>query len=181
MPRFIDTDQRVADMVTGVNRVVVARGIPGLTMREIARQSGISTGSLMQHFESKERMLLIAAHRTGRALIGAAQSDSLWVGVEAFLPTDGETLRLTRAWVAWCELARSGGYLAETVEELRGSEREALAVLHEGRLSVDSEDTLVALLDGLRGAVCAARSPLDRERARSLLRAAWDSALTRAA
>ena len=69
MPGLIDTDLRTADMVTGVNRVLVSQGIPGLTMRSIARQSGISTGSLLHHFETRERMLGIAAHRTGRVLV----------------------------------------------------------------------------------------------------------------
>ena len=83
MPRLIDTDLRTAEMVTGVNHVLVSHGIPGLTMRLIARESGISTGSLMHHFETRERILRIAAHRTGRALIAAAESDSLWVGADA--------------------------------------------------------------------------------------------------
>ena len=76
MPRLIDRDLRTADLVIGVNRVLATHGIPGLTMRMIARESGISTGSLMHHFETRERILRIAAHRTGRTLISAAESDS---------------------------------------------------------------------------------------------------------
>ena len=64
-------------MVTGVNRVLVSPGIPGLTMRSIARQSGISTGSLLHHFRSRERMLGIAAHRTDRELLRAASTAAL--------------------------------------------------------------------------------------------------------
>ncbi len=69
MPRLIDTDLRTRDMVTGVDRVLAAHGIPGLTMRLIARESGLSTGSLMHHFEIRERILWIACQRTGRAMI----------------------------------------------------------------------------------------------------------------
>ena len=122
MPRLIDTDLRTADMVTGVNRVLVSQGIQGLTMRSIARQSGISTGSLLHHFETREQMLGIAAHRTGRVLVGAEESDSLWVGIDAFLQGDDEMRHLTRAWLAWTELWRSEPWLTETIGELRARE-----------------------------------------------------------
>ena len=99
MPRSIDRDLRTADMVMGVNRVLASHGIPGLTMRMIARESGISTGSLMHHFET---LRIAAPHR---ADTHRSPSDSLWIGLDAFLPSDEETRRLTRAWLAWCESA----------------------------------------------------------------------------
>jgi AcrR family transcriptional regulator len=177
VPRLIDRDVRTTDMVVGVNRVLVARGIPGLTLRAIARESGISTGSLLQHFESRERILRIAAHRTGRTLIGAAESDSLWIGIDAFLPGDDETRRLTRAWLAWCELWRSDPTLEQTVTDLRDRELTALAVLHEHRLGRPDLDALVALLDGLRAAVSAPVRAMPVERAREVLGAAATAAL----
>jgi AcrR family transcriptional regulator len=145
MPRFIDTDLRTTEMVIGVNRVLVAHGIPGLTMRMIARESGISTGSLFHHFESRERILRIAAHRTGRTLIHGARSDALWIGIDAHLPGDAETLRLTRSWLAWCELWRSESWLEEAVTDLRADERSALAELHGQGISPTDRDALVAL------------------------------------
>ncbi len=179
MPRLIDTDLRTTDMVTGVNRVLAAHGIPGLTMRTIARESGISTGSLIHHFESRERILRIAAHRTGRALVSAAESDSLWIGLDAFLPGDEETRRLTRAWLAWCELWRSESWLESTVGELRARERDSLAELHERPRSDPALDLVVAVLDGLRGAVCAPVAAMPVARARALLRTAAEGALGR--
>jgi AcrR family transcriptional regulator len=166
MPRFIDTDLRTTEMVIGVNRVLVAHGIPGLTMRMIARESGISTGSLFHHFESRERILRIAAHRTGRTLIHGARSDALWIGIDAHLPGDAETLRLTRSWLAWCELWRSESWLEEAVTDLRADERSALAELHGPGISPTDLDALVALLDGLRAAVCSPVSAMPVEQAR---------------
>jgi AcrR family transcriptional regulator len=172
MPRLIDTDLRTTEMVMGVVWVLVIDGIPGLTMRRIAQQSGISAGSLLHHFETRERMLRIAAHRTGRTLISEAESDSLLIGLEAFLPVDEETKRLTSAWLAWVELARSQGWLQSTVTDLRMREREALAHLHDCRLGEGDLDTLVALLHGLRQAVCTPVDPMPLEHARTLLMSA---------
>jgi AcrR family transcriptional regulator len=100
MPRVIDSNSRTEAMVLGVNRVLVDRGVFGLTLRAIAAESGISSGSLLHHFESRERVLRFAAHRTGLTLVRAVESDGLWDGVAAFLPGDDEMVLLTRAWLA---------------------------------------------------------------------------------
>ena len=84
-------------------------------LRAIAGESGISTGSLLHHFGSRERVLTVAAGRTGRALVRAIESDSLWIGVDAFLPGDDEMALLTRAWLAWCELWRSEPWLEDSI------------------------------------------------------------------
>ena len=169
MPRLIDIDRRVADLVVGVVRVLVARGIPGLTMRTIARESGISTGSLLHHFDTRERMLGVAVHRIGRTLVSTAEFDSQTMGVEAFLPVDDEMKRLTRAWLACCELWRSEPWLIDIVANLRARERRALSALH---ADADPEDldVLVLLVDGLRAACCAPAEPMSLERGRDILR-----------
>jgi hypothetical protein len=113
----------------------------GLTLRKIARESGISTGSL-------------------------------WVGTDAFLPGDDETLRWTRAWLAWCELGRSEPWLADTIAALHGREREALAQVPELKPGEPDLDVLVAVLDGLRFVVCAPIDQMPLDRARDVLRAA---------
>jgi AcrR family transcriptional regulator len=181
MPRHIDTDRRTSEMVAAVTCVLGADGIPGLTMRRIAQQSGISTGSLLHHFGSRERMLRIAAHRTGRALVRAEESDSWWIGLDAFLPVDEEVMGLTCAWLSWVELGRTQPWLHSTVTELRSRERDALGQVHEQRLDESGLDTVVAVLDGLRVTVCASESAMPMERARALLTAASETALGKGA
>lgn len=102
MPRLIDSSSRADAMILGVNRVIVNRGVFGLTLRAIAAESGISSGSLLHHFGSRERVLIIAAGHTGRALVQGIESDAFAIGVDAFLPGDDETLLLTRGWLGWC-------------------------------------------------------------------------------
>jgi AcrR family transcriptional regulator len=99
MPRLIDSSSRADAMVEGVNRVLVTRGVFGLTLRSIADESRISTGSLLHHFGSRERVLIVAAGRTGRRFLEAIEAETWTVGVEAFLPGDDEMVLLTRAWL----------------------------------------------------------------------------------
>jgi AcrR family transcriptional regulator len=168
MPRMIETDSRTAAMVMGVNRVLVNRGVFGLTLRAIAAESGISTGSLLHHFGSKEQVLRVAAHRSGLALVHEIGSGVLGIGVDAFLPGDDEMALLTRAWLAWCELWRSEPWLSETVGAIRARELTILAEVHEHRLSRPDLDTISAPV-----------RPMPVDRARELLRAISTAALER--
>ncbi len=181
MPRLIETQTRTGTMVFAINRILVTHGVFGLTLRSIARESRISTGSLLHHFESRERILHVAAHRTGLALLEEITSAVTWRGVEGFLPADDDAVLLTRAWLAWLELWRSEPWLELTISELRAREVRALAELHEYRLSRPDLDLVRALVDGLRGAICEPSRPMAPERARALLRDASAAALARSA
>jgi AcrR family transcriptional regulator len=180
MPRLIDSSSRADAMVEGVNRVLVTRGVFGLTLRSIADESRISTGSLLHHFGSRERVLIVAAGRTGRRFLEAIEAETWTVGVEAFLPGDDEMVLLTRAWLGWCELWRSELVLDQVVGRVRANELHALASAHDLRLSRPDLDTLTALVEGLRSAVCAPLDPMPPRRARQLLRTASSAALARA-
>src|SRR4051794_40738765 len=65
MPRLIDPYTRTGAMVLAINSILVTQGVFGLTLRTIARESGISTGSLLHHFGHRERVLGVAAYETG--------------------------------------------------------------------------------------------------------------------
>jgi AcrR family transcriptional regulator len=181
VPRLIETETRTGTIVYAVNRILATQGIFGLTLRSIARESRISTGSLLHHFESRERILRVCAHRTGLAMLGEVSSQRVWHGVEGFLPTDDDALLLTRAWLAWVELWRSEEWLESTVSPLRAKELALLAETHEHRLSRPDLDLVAALLEGLRSAICAPSRPMAPARARGILRDASAAALGRSA
>jgi len=179
VPRLIDTRTRTGTLVDATIRILATRGIPGLTLRGIARESRISTGSLLNHFESRERILCVAAHQTGASLLAEIESGQIWHGVSGFLPGDDDTLVLPRAWLGWCELCRSEAPLAEIVARARRDELTMLAEAHEHRLSRPDLDVLMAVVDGLRHAVCAPVRPMPRDHARELLTGVSAAALAR--
>jgi AcrR family transcriptional regulator len=168
-------------MVHAVNRILVTQGIFGLTLRSIARESRISTGSLLHHFECRERVLHVAAHRTGLAMLGGITPEVRERGVEGFLPVDDDSLLLTRAWLAWVELWRSEVWLEPTLTELRRRELGMLPEAHEFRLSRPDLDLMTAVVEGLRSAICAPSRPMAPEQARTLLRDASATVLERSA
>ena len=120
------------------------------------------------------------AYRTGRDYLSEMVLRRYDEGVLALLPADDEGLRDTRVWLAWCELARSDELVAGDVAAITADERHLIRSFLSSEfsrrdaepppgLSDEDVDTFVALVHGLRQAVCAAVDPMPLARARELL------------
>ena len=181
MPQLIDPYTRTGALVLAVNTILVERGVFGLTLRTIGRESGISPGSLLHHFGHRERLLGVVAYQTGAALLADIEGRLVWHGVGAFLPGDDDGVLLARAWLAWCELWRSEEWLTHDVEQCRAKERRMMAEAHEFGVARPDLDLLMAVVDGLRVAVCAPVRPMRPSQARALLGSVSAAALARAA
>lgn len=57
MPKKVDHEARREELVRAAWRVIAARGIDEVTIREIARESGYSSGVLAHYFENKDDLL----------------------------------------------------------------------------------------------------------------------------
>jgi AcrR family transcriptional regulator len=168
---LIDTDTRIDTLVRAINDVLIDLGPAGLTLRRIADYSGVSTSSMLHQLRSREHLLRVVAARTARGRLEALRSESGFDGVLAFLPRSGEELLDTRAWLAWLELWRSEDYLGRWIADSRDEERGLLAQLTEYEWRRPELDELLALIDGLRVAVCAPIRPMRLEVAREILAA----------
>jgi AcrR family transcriptional regulator len=60
MPKKVDHDARREELVRAAWRVIADRGIDEVTIREIARESGYSSGVLAHYFENKDELLAYA-------------------------------------------------------------------------------------------------------------------------
>ncbi|MGK5627900.1 TetR/AcrR family transcriptional regulator [Streptomyces sp. URMC 123] len=78
MPKQVDHRERREAIARALWRVVEQRGVAHLTVREVAREAGMSHGQLQHYFASREAMLSFAvdfaseqtALRVGRSLAG---------------------------------------------------------------------------------------------------------------
>lgn len=169
MPRLVDSFARTDLVVAAINDVLAEHGIPGLTMRRIAAAAHLSPAALSDHYGNRERMLTVVGHVTGVERLRQLGTRAPYEGVGAFLPKDDDDLVNTRAWLGWCELARSAEWLTETVQEARDNEFHLLARVVDHQLTRPELDTLWALIEGLRVAVCEPVRPLPRPRAAEIL------------
>lgn len=183
MPRLIPPESRTDAVVDAVLFLLSRDGPRGISLRAIARESRISTSSLLHHFGSREHLVRVAAGRTGRARIQALELRSDREGVGAFLPAidDAEDLITARAWLAWCELWRVEDSLINTIEHVRDQELMILARVLDVRIGSVDLSAIVALIDGLTIAVCAPVRPLSPARARDILIAQVDGLVRRPA
>lgn len=63
MPKVVDHEQRRQELVEAAWRVIARVGIDGVTIREIANESGYSTGTLAHYFADKDDILRVALER----------------------------------------------------------------------------------------------------------------------
>jgi AcrR family transcriptional regulator len=172
MPMLIDIESRAGVLVRAINDVLIEHGPAGLSLRRISKFSGVSTSSMLHHLGSREHLLRVAAATTARQRLQHLLLESERDGVLAFLPRDGDELLDTRAWLAWLELWRSEDFLARWIAENRDEEIALLAARTDYGLSRHELDGRMALIEGLRVAVCAPVRPMRLDVAREVLRSA---------
>lgn len=63
MPKVVDHQQRRQELVEAAWRVIARVGLDAVTMREIAVESGYSTGTLAHYFADKDDILRVALER----------------------------------------------------------------------------------------------------------------------
>ena len=181
MPRLIETESRTCAVVAAVNHLLARDGSTAISIRAIARESGVSASSLLHHYGSRERILRLSAIRTGTERVRDIEVRLDLEGVLAFLPADLDAVVEARTWLAWTELWRSEDVLVESVGMPRREERALLAYAFDYRLGREELDALAALIEGLLAAGCAPVRPMPLPRARAILLAHAEHALARAA
>ncbi|MFT4396460.1 TetR/AcrR family transcriptional regulator [Gordonia lacunae] len=60
MPRLVDHDERRSAIVAAAWRLLAARGIDGISMRDLATEAGYTNGALSHYFAGKDEILRTA-------------------------------------------------------------------------------------------------------------------------
>lgn len=133
MPKKVDHEARREELVLAAWRVIAARGIDEVTIREIARESGYSSGVLAHYFENKDD-LLAHALRLSHTRIRRRYDDEVQAPVAADalkailldnLPLDEQRDLETRIEMSfWARALRN-----EALHEIQQQESETLRAL----------------------------------------------------
>ncbi|WP_327085570.1 TetR family transcriptional regulator C-terminal domain-containing protein [Nonomuraea sp. NBC_01738] len=113
MPKIVDHEARRRQIADAVHRVIDARGLDSVSLREVAAEAGMSMGAVQHYFAGKDEMLTLAMlHLNTRITLrvaGAAHDGTplglLRVALLELLPLDEE--RRFEARVGLAFLARS--------------------------------------------------------------------------
>ena len=167
VPKLVDHDERREELVRAVWRIIAERGIDEVTIREIAREAGYSSGALGHYFENKDD-LLVTAFRISHEHINArydeeidtpVQYDALRAVLFDNLPLDEQRELETRIEMSfWARSLRN-----EAISEIQHEESAFLQRLirrlvegsqGEGEIASDYDprqvvDLFAALIDGI--------------------------------
>lgn len=167
MPRTIDRRERHHALGRAVWRVIVRDGLDHASVRNVAAEAGLSTGSLRHSFGSHSELLGFALELVGdrieRRIVGVDRSAGPQVFVpamiEEMLPLDDERRAECTVWIAFAVRSLTDQHLAEQraltnrrLEQAFGSMVDHLAgagLLGAGRDPALEAERLSALVDGL--------------------------------
>jgi AcrR family transcriptional regulator len=180
MPRKPDSCDSGDLLTDGVMALLAESGATGVTLRRLAERRGISVGALTNRWGSRGRMLHVAVNYF-RQRWNDVMGPRCWSeGVTGFLPVTEDEVEDCHVWFAFCDLARADPVVAECVAAQRQEERAFVQTLVREHADDTTVDLLVAVVDGLRLALCAP-VPMPVNRAREVLDAQLGSLRLRAA
>jgi AcrR family transcriptional regulator len=133
MPKKVDHDERREELVLAAWRVIAANGIDEVTIRDIARESGYSSGVLAHYFKNKDDLLAHAlqlSHTRIRKRYDAEReqadaADALKAILLDNLPLDEQREMETRIEMSFWARALSNGDL----HDIQQDESETLRTL----------------------------------------------------
>jgi AcrR family transcriptional regulator len=125
MPKFVDIDERRAELAAAAAQLIARSGLGAATMRDVAAEAGWTTGALTHYFSDKRELLLFTfrsslaqRHAARDAREELAPMDALVRSLEGALPLDDERRRHWMVTVAFCAQAADD-------DELSGAQRDA--------------------------------------------------------
>jgi AcrR family transcriptional regulator len=167
MARSVDHSERREIFAAAALRVIMREGIAGLTVREVAREAGFTTGALTHYFQSKDQLLIEASEHSARLVRGrmerAEQTRPALAAIRKVvalaLPLTAETRGYWRIWVGYWERSSYDDEVSRVMglryDEWRGRLARLLArAQEEGAVAPDVQvqhaaESLVALVDGI--------------------------------
>lgn len=184
MARQADHNERREVFAAAALRVIMRAGVEGLTVREVAKEAGFTTGALTHYFQSKDQVLIEASEyaaklvrpRMERSARNTSAIEALRKVVADALPITGEKRGLWRIWIGFWERSSYNADVAKVMRLRYDEWRNRLAVLirraqDEGEMpkGFDAElaaQELIALIDGIAVQVLlgTGRIPATRQR-----------------
>lgn len=167
MGRSVDHDERRQIFAAAALRVIMREGIAGLTVREVAKEAGFTTGALTHYFHSKDQLLIEASEHSSmlvrRRMERAEQVrptlDAIRKVAALALPLTAETRGYWRIWVGYWERSSYDDDVARVMRLRYDEWRTRLARLlararEDGDVAPDVDpreaaESLVALIDGI--------------------------------
>jgi AcrR family transcriptional regulator len=137
--------ERREQLIAAAARVIARSGYDAATVRDVAREAGVSTGVIAYYFEGKDDLfehVLRSASRAFRSRLERARDaaetprERLLALAEAATPADDEAARAHALWIDfWARAARDPGLAGLTVRLYDGWRSEIADAVRDGQLA----------------------------------------------
>lgn len=129
MPKIVDHDMRKREIGEAVWRVILKRGLDGISVRSVAKEAKISTGALRYYFESQEELLVfsmrLVTERVRERISNIALTNDPLMDIKALLkellPIGEERMVESEVWLAFLSKALSDNRLRPFLDEMNES------------------------------------------------------------
>ena len=161
MPKVVDGEARRLELADAAARLIARGGLGAATMRDIATEAGLTTGSVTHYFADKRELLVFTLtaslqHRRGRrsSVEAIGPLAALRASLEGALPIDPERHRHWMVTIAFCAMAAGDSELA-LVQRSAYREFRDIVAGQLARCGVDGADArheaerLIAVVDGV--------------------------------
>jgi AcrR family transcriptional regulator len=135
--------ERREQLIEAAARVIARSGYDAATVRDVAREAGVSTGVIAYYFEGKDDLfahVLRSASRAFRARLESARDaaetphERLLALAEAATPADDDAVRAHALWIDfWARAARDPALASLTVRLYDGWRSEIAETVREGQ------------------------------------------------
>jgi AcrR family transcriptional regulator len=167
MARQADHNERREIFAAAALRVIMRAGVGGLTVREVAKEAGFTTGALTHYFQSKDQVLIEASEYSAklvrpkmeRSAKDASAVDALRRVIADALPTTVANRGMWRIWVGFWERSSYNPDVARVMRLRYDEWRNRLAVIIRRAQDQDempsdfdadlAAQELIALIDGI--------------------------------
>lgn len=189
MARQADHNERREIFAAAALRVIMRAGVGGLTVREVAKEAGFTTGALTHYFQSKDQVLIEASEYSAklvrpkmeRSAKDASAVDALRKVIADALPTTVANRGMWRIWVGFWERSSYNPDVARVMRLRYDEWRNRLAVLirraqDQGEMPSDFDadlaaQELIALIDGIAVQVLLGVGKIPAARQREMIEA----------
>ena len=167
MAKRADLGERRDVFAAAALRVIMRSGVGGLTVREVSREAGFTTGALTHYFRSKDQLLIESSEFSARLMRprmeklarNASALEAIRKVVWEALPLTAKSRHLWRIWLGFWERSSYNPEVSRVMRARYDEWRGRLSMLiqrarSEGQVRADIDpdqaaQELVALVDGI--------------------------------
>lgn len=153
--QFSESSAAVADATI---RIIASRGLDAVSVREVAKESGIAAGSVQYHAPNKETLLAHAfirsIQRQSVRVARAKEADDAFetwvVRLSELLPLGGERLEDAAIWVTYGSASATRDWIADLYGQVLRDFRQSVVKALGGMDHAERKSRLItALVNGL--------------------------------